>query len=65
MSMVAGRTRELRARRQLLPVARQKIPDNVLKKLKKSSPGLFWCRVQRVEAVWHVRRRQSGLEIAG
>jgi hypothetical protein len=65
MSMIAGRRRETSRSRQLLPDARQKIPANILKNNKNSSPGLFWPRVQRLEAVWHVRRRHCGLEIAG
>ena len=64
-----GRLQVRRARvahpRQLLPDARQKIPGNVLKKHKNSPPELFVTCVQRLEAMWHVRRRHSGLEIAG
>jgi hypothetical protein len=53
------------AQRQSLPICRQNIPDNHLKDNEKTSPGSFASCVQRLEAVWHARRRHCGLEIAG
>jgi hypothetical protein len=63
--MIAGVCRAQRRERQSLPLGRQKIPDNRLKNKEKTSPGSFAARVQRLEAVWHARRRHCGLEIAG
>jgi hypothetical protein len=65
MSMIAGDGCAETCGRQSLPIARQKIPDKILKNNKKAAPGIFAPRVQRLEAVWNMRRRHCGLEIAG